>query len=314
MAKPYSMDLRERAMRRVAAGESARSVAAVLKVSASSVIKWAQRQRRTGSFAPGKMGGHRSLRLSGEHRTWLLARVAGDLNVTLRSLARELDERGITICHGTVGRFLHHEDQSFKKTVFPAEQLRLKLARHRARWKAHQGKVDQSRLVFIDEAWIKTNMTPLRGWGSRRKRLIAHVPHGHWKTMTFLAALRHDRIDAPWVLDGPINGEAFKTYVRNELLKTLKPGDIVVLDNLGSHKGKAVRNMIRNAGAHLMFLPPYSPDLNPIEQVFAKIKHLMRRAMERTVETAQDRLVSVLDTIPPSECANYFSGAGYAAT
>jgi transposase len=157
-------------------------------------------------------------------------------------------------------------------------------------------------------------MAPLRGWGPRRKRLIAHVPHGHWKTMTFLAALRRDRIDAPWVLDGPINGEAFKTYVRNELLKTLKPGDIVVLDNLGSHKGKAVRNMIRNAGAHLMFLPPYSPDLNPIEQVLAKIKHLMRRAMERTVEAAQDRLVSVLDTIPPSECANYFSGAGYAAT
>jgi putative transposase len=107
------------------------------------------------------------------------------------------------------------------------------------------------------------------------------------KTMTFLAALRRDRIDAPWVLDGPINGEAFKTYVRNELLKTLKPGDIVVLDNLGSHKGKAVRNMIRDAGAHLMFLPPYSLDLNPIEQAFAKINHLMRRAMERTVEAAQ---------------------------
>jgi transposase len=113
---------------------------------------------------------------------------------------------------------------------------------------------------------------------------------------------------------GKVPDKASKTYVRNELLKTLKPGDIVVLDNLGSHKGKAVRNMIRNAGAHLMFLPPYSPDLNPIEQVFAKIKHLMRRAMERTVEAAQDRLVSVLDTIPPSECANYFSGAGYAAT
>jgi len=114
-----------------------------------------------------------------------------------------------------------------KKTVLPAEQLRPKLARHRARWKAHQGKVDQSRLVFIDETWIKTNMAPLRGWGPRCKRLIAHVPHGHWKTMTFLAALRRDRIDAPWVLNGPINGEAFKAYVRNELLKTLKAGDIV---------------------------------------------------------------------------------------
>ncbi len=114
MAKPYSMDLRERAMRRVAAGESAHSVAAVVKVSVSSVIKWAQRLRRTGSVAPGKMGGHRPLRVSGEHRTWLLARVAGDPNVTLRSLAREL-ERGIKVCHGTVGRFLHREDQSFKK-------------------------------------------------------------------------------------------------------------------------------------------------------------------------------------------------------
>jgi len=118
MAKPYSMDLRERAMRRVAAGESVRSVAAVLKVSVSSVIKWAQRLRRTGSVAPGKMGGHRSLRVSGEHRTWLLVRVAGDPNVTLRGLARELGERGITVCHGTVGRFLHREDQSFKKNRF----------------------------------------------------------------------------------------------------------------------------------------------------------------------------------------------------
>lgn len=115
MAKPYSMDLRERAMRRVAAGESARSVAAVLKVSVSTVIKWAQRQPRTGSIAPGKMGGYRTHRVSGEHRTWLLARVARDPDVTLRSLARELGERGIMVCHATVGRFLHREDQSFKK-------------------------------------------------------------------------------------------------------------------------------------------------------------------------------------------------------
>jgi transposase len=129
-----------------------------------------------------------------------------------------------------------------------------------------------------------------------------------------LAALRRDRSDAPWVLAGPSNGEAFKTYVRNELRKTRKPGDLVVRDNLGSPKGKAVRNMIRNAGAHRMFLPPSSPDLNPIEPAFAKIKHLMRRAMERTVEAAQDRLVRVLDTLPPNECANSFSGAGYAAT
>ena len=107
-------------------------------------------------------------------------------------------------------------------------------------------------------------MAPLRGWGDRSKRLIAHVPHGHWKTMTFIAALRIDRIDAPWVIDGPINGDAFRAYVEKELLPTLQPGDVVVLDNLGSHKGKAVRKMVRAAGARLFFLPPYSPDLNPI--------------------------------------------------
>ena len=115
-------------------------------------------------------------------------------------------------------------------------------------------------------------MAPLRGWGDRGKRLITHVPHGHWQTMTFIGALRHDRIEAPWVLDGPINAEAFKTYVRAELVKTLKPNDIVVLDNLNSHKGKAVRAMVKAAGARLFFLPSYSPDLNPIEQVFAKIQ------------------------------------------
>ena len=163
MAKPYSMDLRERAMRRVAAGESARSVAAVLKVSVSSVIKWAQRLRRTGSVAPGKMGGHRSLRVSGEHRTWLLVRVAGDPNVTLRGLARELGERGITVCHGTVGRFLRREDQSFKKTVFPAEQLRPKLARHRAR---------------IKTRWIKAVWSSSTRPGSKPtwRRCVAGVP------------------------------------------------------------------------------------------------------------------------------------------
>lgn len=132
--------------------------------------------------------------------------------------------------------------------------------------------------------------------------------------MTFIAALRHDRVEAPWVLNGPINGEAFRTYVEAELIKTLKPGDIVVLDNLGSHKGKEVRAMVRRAGAKLLFLPPYSPDLNPIEQLFSRLKHTMRKAMGRTVETVHDALATILETIPPSECANYLENAGYKST
>ena len=154
-------------------------------------------------------------------------------------------------------------------------------------------------------------MAPLRGWGMKGKRLPARVPHGHWKTMTFLAALRHDRIDAPCVFDGPINGESFQRYVEQFLAPTLKPGDIVIMDNLGSHRGNAIRAAIRRQGARLIFLPPYSPDLNPIEQAFAKIKHEIRKRAPRT-KTACDALCGeCLDWIPEAECRNYIRHAGY---
>jgi len=166
-------------------------------------------------------------------------------------------------------------------------------------------------LVFIDETWTKTNMAPLRGWAERGSRLIGKVPGGHWKTTTFLAALRHDRIDAPWLIDGPIDGESFRTYVEEVLVPTLQPGDIVVADNLGSHKGKAVRQAIRSAGAKLFFLPKYSPDLNPIEQVFAKLKHLLRKEAARTVEAICSSIGRLLGTYTPQECANYFKNSGY---
>jgi transposase len=155
-----------------------------------------------------------------------------------------------------------------------------------------------------------TNMAPLRGWCRRGRRLPGKAPHGHWQTMTFIAALRVDRIDAPCVFDGPINGESFRAYVEQVLVPTL---DVVVIDNLGSHKGTAVRSAIRAAGARLLFLPPYSPDLNPIEQVFAKLKALLRKAQERTVEGLWRRIGELLRAFPPRECANYFRNAGYAS-
>ncbi|MGH8526249.1 MAG: IS630 family transposase, partial [Gammaproteobacteria bacterium] len=167
------------------------------------------------------------------------------------------------------------------------------------------------RLVFIDETWTKTNMAPLRGWAPCGKRLVAKVPHRRWKTTTFVAALRLDRIDAPWLLEGPIDGESFRTYVKRVLLPTLRKGDIVIMDNLGSHKGKAVRHLIRSAGAKLFFLPKYSPDLNPIEQVFAKLKHLLRKAAARTLEAICAAIGEILRTFTPQECANYFRNSGY---
>jgi putative transposase len=195
--------------------------------------------------------------------------------------------------------------------VLASEQNRPDVARRREQWKKYQTRIAPERLVFIDETWTKTNMAPLRGWAPRGKRLKTEVPHGHWKTMTFLAALRHDRIDAPWVLDGPINGESFRTYIEKVLVPALKPGELVVMDNLGSHKGKAIRQAIRSAGARLFFLPKYSPDLNPIEQIFAKLKHLLRKTAARTVEAVCEAIGQLLGAFSCQECANYFKNAGY---
>jgi transposase len=157
-------------------------------------------------------------------------------------------------------------------------------------------------------------MAPLRGWAPRGRRLPAKVPHGKWKTLTFLAALRRDRIEAPWLLDGPINGERFRLYVEKLLLPTLRPGDVVIMDNLGSHKSKAVRQAIRSAQAKLLFLPKYSPDLNPIEQVFSKLKHGLRKASARSPDAICEAIGQILTTYPPDECANYFKNAGYGLT
>jgi transposase len=197
--------------------------------------------------------------------------------------------------------------------VAAGERDRPEVARRRAQWAKYQGRVEAERLVFIDETWIKTNMAPRRGWGPRGKRLRSFAPHGHWRTLTFLGALRCDRLAAPCVFDGPINGQCFRAYVEQQLVPSLKPGDIVVMDNLGSHKSAAIRQMIRAAGARLWYLPPYSPDLNPIEQTFAKIKHWMRVAQTRTVEDTWRHIGHLVETIEPRECQSYLANAGYAS-
>jgi transposase len=198
--------------------------------------------------------------------------------------------------------------------VVAGERDRPDVARRRAQWTKYQDRVAPERLVFIDETWTKTNMAPLRGWAPRGQRLITKVPHGRWKTTTFLAALRLNRIDAPWLFEGPIDGESFRTYVERVLMPTLRKGDIVIMDNLGSHKAKAVRQLIHLAGAKLFFLPKYSPDLNPIEQVFAKLKHLLRKAAPRTPETICAAIGEILSAFTPQQCANYFKNSGYAQT
>ncbi len=181
-------------------------------------------------------------------------------------------------------------------------------------WIKYRGLIDPRRLVFIDETWAKTNMAPLRGWAPKGQRLEAKVPFGHWQTSTFIAALRNDRVEAPWLLNGPVNGESFLVYVEQVLVPTLKPGDIVVMDNLGSHKSKAVRQAIRATGARLLFLPKYSPDLNPIEQLFGKLKHHLRKAAKRTYGAVCDAIGEILPTVSATECQNYLVNAGYGQT
>lgn len=176
-----------------------------------------------------------------------------------------------------------------------------------------QPSLDPAALVFIDESGISTNMARLRGRAPRGERLVGKVPNGHWKTTTFVAALRSTALTAPCLIDGPMNGNAFLAYVEQILAPTLAPGDIVVLDNLSAHKVAGVRQAIEATGARLLYLPPYSPDFNPIEQLFAKLKALLRKAAERSVDGLWNRIASLLSAFPPEECANYLRNAGYAS-
>jgi transposase len=199
-----------------------------------------------------------------------------------------------------------------KKTLIAAERLRADVAEARRLWEAAKPKLDPRRLVFLDETWTKTNMTRLRGRAPRGQRLVGQVPWGHWKTTTFLAGLRHDRIVAPLVLDGPINGAAFRAYIEQFLAPTLSPDDIVIADNLPSHKVAGIRDAIAARGASLAFLPSYSPDQNPIEQVFAKLKALLRKTEPRSREALWRSIGSIVSAYSPQECSNYLRNCGYA--
>jgi transposase len=198
-----------------------------------------------------------------------------------------------------------------KKTLHAAEQHREDVASKREEWKQMQKALDIKRLVFIDETWTKTNMTPLYGRAEIGKRVIDYVSHGHWKTTTFLAALRHDGLTAPLVVDGAINGELFLEYVKQQLVPTLRKGDIVVMDNLSSHKVAGVKEAIESVGAGVLYLPPYSPDFNPIELVFSKLKTMVRKAKLRKMDELWKKLGELCDIFSQQECQNYFRHAGY---
>ena len=233
-------------------------------------------------------------------------------DITLAELRERLiTERGETFALSTIHDFYRRHRTRSKKTAHASEQAREDVAARREAWFDLQPELDPAKLVFIDETGATTKMARLRGRSPRGERCRAAVPHGHWKTTTLVAGLRLGGLTAPMIVDGAMNGDAFTAYAETFLAPTLAPGDIVILDNLPAHKVSGARAAIERAGASLMFLPPYSPDFNPIEQVFAKIKALLRKAAARTVDALEAAIASALDAFLPDECANYFTNSGY---
>lgn len=264
------MDIRRRLVSAVTEGLSRRSAARRFGVAASTAIKWVDQWERTGALETRPQGGdHRSQHLE-TYAEEILGLIEAQRDTTLAEIVEHLErEHGVKVAQSTVWRLLDRHGMTFKKTAYASEQQRPDVLRRRLAWVELQSELDPDRLVFIDETGTSTKMARRCGRSPRGQRCRAPVPHGHWKTTTFVGALRTCGMTAPMVLDGAMHGSAFLAYVEQVLVPTLTPGDIVVMDNLPAHKPAAVRQAIERAGAELRFLPAYSPDFNPIEMAFA---------------------------------------------
>ena len=313
MSKPYSMDLRERVVKSVETGASRHEAAEQFEVSVSSAIRWMQRFVQFGNAAANPSGGSTSPLEA--HAPWFLKLIAAQPDLTLDEIVAAMHRHGIAGSRSAVWRFFdRHKISVKKKSLRAAEQERADVVRARRRWMREQGLFDPARLVFVDETATSTNMARLHGRCERGVRLIGHVPQSHWETITFVAGLRHDGMVAPFVINGPMNGASFLAYLEQCLVPTLKRGDIVIIDNLKVHHVAGVREAIEAAGATLRYLPRYSPDLDPIELAFAKLKALLCKAAERSVPGLWRTIGFLVPTFSPHECGNYFRHAGYAAT
>ena len=312
MSKVLSLDLRVRVLAAVTYGASLRTVAIRFGVSAAGVSRWRRRAAAQGNPGPKALGGARRSGRLEQHREQILGVLADQPDLTIEELRRALAARGLRFGFGTLYRLLvRHRMTRTEKTGHASEQDRPDVHLCRQAWVGTRAHLDPARLVILDETWATTNMARTRGRAPRCQRLQMTVPHGHWHTSTVIAGLTLRGMIAPCVLDEPMNRDAFATYIEQALVPELRPGDVVILDNHPSHKVSKVRNLIHAAGAGLVFLPPYSPDYNPIELAFSRLKALLRTAAKRTVEGLWDAIGRILDTFSPTECRNYFTAAGY---
>src|SRR5262247_3289170 len=303
MPKAYSGEMRERVIAEVESGASRREAAEEFAVSASTAVIWVKCFRQTGRCAAQPRGG--SISPLEKHADFLLGLIEKQPDLTLDEVVLAMRKHKIAGSRTAVWRFFKRHKITFKKK--PARSG----ARARRRWMREQGMFDPARLVFVDETAANTKMVRLSGRCPRGERLIGRVPQGHWKTITFVAALRRNGMRAPCTVDGSMNGARFLAYVEQCLAPILKRKDIVMIDNLPAHKAAGIREAIEARGATLRYLPQYSPDLNPIEMPFSKLKASLRKAAERTIPRLRRRIARFACTLTAREACNYFRHAGY---
>jgi transposase len=308
--KAYSHDLRQRVVSLCDAGLwSHTHIASLLHVSTAWIRRLLQRRRETGSIAALPHGGGPSPKLGKQDFEEVQLLVEERPDATLEELRQSL---GVNVSVSTIHRVLAALRLTRKKkTLRAAEQDKKDLARKRAKWHRQAKQLDPERLVFIDESGANTSMTRLYGRAPVGERVYDSVPQGSWKTMTMVAALRSDTVTAPFMFEGATDTAAFGTYVEQVLVPQLRQGDVVVMDNLPTHKGLRIKKAIRAVGADVKFLPPYSPDFNPIEKLWSKIKAWLRKVGGRTTEAVYNGVAEALQAVVPSECRGYFASCGY---
>ena len=309
MPKAYSRDLRERVITAVETGASRREAAERFEVSVASAVKWLQRWYQQRSAAPKPRGGSISPleEFSGE----ILDLIARQPDLTLVETVAELRKRRIKTSRSSLWRFLDRHNITLKKSPASSRTAASRRGAGAPPVDTRARYVDPARLVFIDETAVSTNMVRLRGRAPRGVRVIGAVPLGRWETITFVAALRHNKMVAPMVIEGAMTGEMFLAYVENCLVPTLRRNDIVMMDNCRVHLGPGIRRAIEKAGATLRYLPKYSPDLNPIEMPYSKFKTFLRKVAAPTIPSLNRAIRSFIPQLSPQECANYFRHAGY---
>ncbi|WP_409518563.1 IS630 family transposase [Methylobacterium sp. PvR107] len=312
MPTTLSVDLRQRVASAVSSGATCRQAAERFGVSRASASRWSQQKRRVGHVAPKPLGGDQRSRHIEAHADLIRQTYQARPQVLLRALREALQERGVAVSTSSLSRFFaRHRITPQKGALHAAEQEREDVRAAREAWFEAQPELDPDRLVFLDETATNTSMVRRDSWAPRGERCRIAAPAGHWKTTTVIAGLRTSGPSAVALLDGPVTGERFRTYVAETLVPTLRPGDTLILDNLGVHKVAGVREAIEAAGARLLYLPPYSPEFNPIEQAFAKLTALLLSAAARTVSDLWAAIHKAFTRFSPEECRNYFTAAGY---